>query len=158
MNINDEEDLGFINSLLERLHQADLKNFGSHIQLIYVAPGAQHVENIQTQNFGGATSGTLSPAPDKGGKWPDVFSTPEAMMLWQKVQQAGYVDANCQPLISRTQAAILAYEMAKRLDIKDKWKLFETLWRRRNMYRDYYDALNQGQSLEFRDELRAIFG
>ena len=74
------------------------------------------------------------------------------------MQDASYVDVNYQPLISRTQAAILAYEMAKRLGIKEKWKMFETLWHRRNMYRDYYDALNQGQSLEFRDELRAIFG
>lgn len=50
MNINDDEALGFLNRLLERLHQADLKNFGSHIQLVYVASGAQHIGNIQTQN------------------------------------------------------------------------------------------------------------
>lgn len=50
MNINDDEALGFLNCLLERLHQADLKNFGSHIQLVYVASGAQHVGSIQTQN------------------------------------------------------------------------------------------------------------
>ena len=50
MNINEEDALGFLNRLLEWLHQADLKNFGSHIHLIYVASGAQHVGNIQTQN------------------------------------------------------------------------------------------------------------
>ena len=50
MNINDEDALGFLNRLLEWLHQADLKKFGSHIQLVYVASGAQHVGNIQTQN------------------------------------------------------------------------------------------------------------
>ena len=44
MNINDDEALGFINRLLERLHQADLTNFGSHLQIVYVASGAQHVE------------------------------------------------------------------------------------------------------------------
>lgn len=45
MNTNDDEALGFINRLLERLHQADLTNFGSHLQIVYVASGAQHVEN-----------------------------------------------------------------------------------------------------------------
>ena len=30
------------------------------------------------------------------------------MALWEKVQKAGYVDDNYQPLISRTQAALLA--------------------------------------------------
>lgn len=50
MNINDEDALGFFNRLLDWLHQADLTHFGSHINLIYVASGAQHVGNIQTQN------------------------------------------------------------------------------------------------------------
>jgi len=46
MNINDDEAIGLINRLLEeRLHQADLTNFGSHLQIVYVASGAQHVEN-----------------------------------------------------------------------------------------------------------------
>jgi len=45
MNINDDEALGLINRLLERLHQADLTNFGSHLQIVYVASGGQHVEN-----------------------------------------------------------------------------------------------------------------
>ena len=45
MNINNEEEaLGLLNRLLERLHQADLTNFGSHLQIVYVASGAQHVE------------------------------------------------------------------------------------------------------------------
>jgi hypothetical protein len=44
MNMNDDEALGLINRLLERLHQADLTNFGSHLQIVYVASGAQHVE------------------------------------------------------------------------------------------------------------------
>ena len=88
---------------------------------------------------------------------PEVLGTEAAMELWQKVQEAGYVDDRYQPLISRTQSAILADEMAARLGIKEKWKAFETLWNRRNMYRDYHDALDQRQSLQFRDTLRALF-
>ena len=44
MSINNDEALGLLNRLLERLHQADLKNFGSHLQIVYVASGGQHVE------------------------------------------------------------------------------------------------------------------
>ena len=44
MNLNDDEAIGLINRLLEGLHQADLTNFGSHLQIVYVASGAQHVE------------------------------------------------------------------------------------------------------------------
>lgn len=52
MNITDDEALGFMERLLERLRQADLTNFGSHIEVVYVAPGAQHVDHIGTQVFG----------------------------------------------------------------------------------------------------------
>ena len=41
---NDEEALDFFNRLLDRLRQAGYDQHGSHFQLVYVAPGAQHVE------------------------------------------------------------------------------------------------------------------
>ena len=44
MNITDDEALGFMDRLLEWLRQADLTNFGSRIEVVYVAPGAQHVD------------------------------------------------------------------------------------------------------------------
>ena len=48
---NDEESLGFINRLLEQLHQADYKTLGSKIEIVYVASGGQHVDTIQSQNI-----------------------------------------------------------------------------------------------------------
>lgn len=86
-----------------------------------------------------------------------MLRTPEAMTLWKKAQSEGYVDANNQPLISRTQAALLADAIAKRLGIKDKWKVFEVLWNRKNMYKDYYQSLGQQQSLSFQDRLKQLF-
>ena len=155
MNINDEEEsLEFINRLLERLRQADFINHGSKIEVVYVASGGQHVDRVENQFIGYPAPGS---APKRGGGMPDMLSTEEAMALWEKVQKAGYVDDNYQPLISRTRAAVLADEIAERLEVKEKWKAFETLWNRRNMYRDYHDALNQRQSLQFRDKLRELF-
>ena len=78
------------------------------------------------------------------------------MTLWEKVQRAGYVDGNYKPLISRTQSALLADAMAERLGIREKWKVFEALWNRKNMYRDYYQALGQQKTLLFQDELKKV--
>ena len=85
-----------------------------------------------------------------------MLCTDEAMALWEKVQRAGYVDGNFQPLISRTQSALLADAMAERLGIREKWKVFEALWNRKNMYRDYYQALGQQKTLLFQDELKKV--
>ena len=38
----------------------------------------------------------------------DVLATDKAMVLWRKVQRAGYVDEHYQPLLSQTQVALLA--------------------------------------------------
>ena len=87
---------------------------------------------------------------------PEALRTEDAMVLWEKAQQAGYVDEHYQPLLSRTQAALLADAMAERLGIKEKWKGFEGLWNRKNMYKDYYNALNQKKSLTFQDALKLL--
>ena len=156
MNMNDDEAIGLLNRLLERLHQADLTNFGSHLQIVYVASGAQHVENQ-------INIGKTLPSPPCVGRekeasnLPEALSTEAAMALWKKAQAAGWVDANYQPLISRTQAALLADAMAERLGIKEKWKTFEALWHRKYMYHDYYRAMEQQQSLDFQDTMKRLF-
>ena len=157
MNINDDEALGLINRLLERLHQADMANFCSHLQIVYVASGGQYAE---TQiNFGK----TLPVPPCVGKKkgssnLPEVLATEAAMALWQKAQRAGYVDEHYQPLLSRTQAALMADAMSERLGTKEKWKVFEGLWNRKYMRSDYNLALTQKQSYEFQDKLKRLFG
>ena len=87
---------------------------------------------------------------------PSELSTPKAMKLWRKAQQAGFVDDNFQPLLSRTQSALLADVMAEHLGIRQRWKIFETFWHRNNMRSDYNLALSQRQSLDFRDKLKNI--
>lgn len=172
MNYNGEDhgeelsadDLNHLNRLLEQLHLADYKILGSIVLNIYKS-GSQHVDKVERQYITTSPSTSLTPDPSPKGEGsckeraavPEVLSTEAAMALWQKAQEAGYVDDGYQPAISRTQSAILADEMAMRLNIKDKWKAFETLWNRRNMYRDYHDALDQRQSLQFRDTLKVLF-
>ena len=160
MNLNDDEALGLINRLLEGLHQADLTNIGSHLQIVYVASGAQHVE---TQINVGAYPQPLPKGKGVDGaeaskSLPEVLATEAAMALWKKAQAAGWVDANYQPLISRTQAALLADAMAERLGIREKWKVFEGLWHRKYMRSDYNLALTRKVSLDFQNELKRLLG
>ena len=155
--------LKMVNELLEQLHRKDNNHQGSPV-FIY-APGSQYVEK---QINIGASPSTPKPQPlppsptgegerPRDGELPEVLATDEAMILWQKAQQAGYIDDHYQPLLSRTQSALLADAMAERLGIKEKWKVFEGLWNRKNMYRDYYKALNLQQSLAFQDEIKRLF-
>ena len=85
-----------------------------------------------------------------------MLATHEAMVLWRKVQEAGWTDDNYQPLLSRTQAALLADAMAERLGIRKKWKVFEGLWNRKYMRSDYNLALTRKGSLDFQDELKRM--
>ena len=151
-----------VNELLEQLHWTDHTNQGSKIEFVYVASGAQHVE---TQiNMGEKTLHKSETRPPCVGRekttsnLPEKLSTEAAMALWKKAQAAGWVDANYQPLISRTQAALLADAMAERLGIREKWKVFEGLWHRKYMRSDYNLALTRKVSLDFQNELKRLLG
>ena len=164
MEFNDDEIVALLNRLLEKLHQADSNHQGSIVLNIY-GKGSLHVNHVDNQNFYGdkwVKKKTLPDPPCVGrekctGELPEVLRVDKAMVLWRKAQDAGYVDDNYQPLISRTQAALLADAMAERLGIKEKWKVFEGLWNRKNMRGDYTRAMNQQQSLSFQDKLKRLF-
>ena len=152
--------LKMVNELLEQLHRKDKDHQGGIVFNIY-GKGSLHVDHVDTQNFYGDACPKPQKEKEKGKEetptLPPSLCTEQAMMLWRKAQAAGWIDDNYQPLLSRTQAALLADAMAVRLGIKEKWKVFEGLWNRKNMYRDYYKALNLQQSLAFQDEIKKLF-
>jgi len=147
-----------VNELLEQLHRTDKDHQGSTV--IVYAPGSQYVD--KQFNFGAypqpLPKGKGVDGAEASKSLPEVLATDEAMALWEKARAAGYVDDDYQPLISRTQAALLADAMAVRLGIREKWKVFETLWNRTKMYKDYYQAVEQKQFLPFQDRLKLLFG
>ena len=99
-NNKDNDLMDQLNRLLEWLHQSDGQHIGSHITLIKVEKGAQYVNHIGSQVFN-------TDEPDVSAKdhsptieppeLPEPLATPEAMVLWQKAQQAGYVNEHFQP-------------------------------------------------------------
>jgi hypothetical protein len=88
----------------------------------------------------------------------DVPSVLTESELWLKLQQAELVDADGQPTVSRTEAAMIADMLAERLGIANKWKFFEQLWHRNNMRGDYNTALDQRKTLKFQEQLKIILG
>ena len=159
MEFNDDEIVGLLNRLLEMLHQTDGNNQGSIVFNVY-SSGSLHVDHVDTQNFYGDACPKPQKEKEKGDidtpTLPPSLCTEQAMMLWRKAQAAGWIDDNYQPLLSRTQAALLANYMADKLGINDKWKIFEAFWNRKYMSSDYNLALNQQQSLDFQEELKEI--
>ena len=163
MEFSEEDFLGLFNRLFERLQQAGLvSGSNTHLHAVYVAKGGQYVNTQVTYPQPLTKGGEKGPQHDppmegRACELPEVLATDEAMVLWRKAQKAGYVGDDYQPLISRTQAALLADAMARRLGIKEKWKVFEGLWGRKYMRSDYNLSLTQQQSLDFQDELRRVF-
>ena len=89
------------------------------------------------------------------GDVPEVLADSEQ---WQMVIDAGLVDANGQPTVSRPEAALIADMLAERLGITNKGKFVEQLWHRNNMRGDYNTALYQRKSLKFQERLKIILG
>ena len=160
--------LKMVNELLEQLHRKEKDHQGGIVFNVY-SSGSLHVDHVDTQNFYGDAcpkTKTLPDPPCVGREKGDIdtptlpapLGTEQAMALWRKAQAAGWIDDNYQPLLSRTQAALLADAMAVRLGIKEKWKVFEGLWNRKYMRSDYNLALTRKGSLDFQDELKRLFG
>jgi hypothetical protein len=87
---------------------------------------------------------------------PEPLATPDGRLLLEKARNAGYLDAHYQPKLSNTKSAMLADEIAARLQIRNRWKVFEQFWNRHDMYKDNYEGHNQKQSLSFLDEIRTV--
>jgi len=82
------------------------------------------------------------PVPAKPTVLPPELSTEKAMKLWQLLQEAGYIDDNYQPRVSRPQAALIANKFFTVLDMEVQWSLFQDIWHRKNMRNDLSKARN----------------
>lgn len=87
---------------------------------------------------------------------PQELSTPQAMLIWKRLQENGLVDENYQPLVSRTKAAVMAGWILTLLKLDIGWSVFETLWQRENMRSDHSKGMNQPQIKAFQNQLKDI--
>ena len=131
-----------------------------HITNNYNAPIGQKIDHVDTIHFrmdgdGTFHFGTVSKLKQDRPLPPELTSN-EAKALFEKAREAGFLDEDFQPLVSRPQAALLAYEIARRLKIQNKWKVFEAFWHRNNMRNDYNEAMNQQQGGKMIEKLKAL--
>jgi hypothetical protein len=128
---------------------------GSVSGCVFAMPGSTVTQQTVTQQtVTQQTAITAAVVPhDERVEIPDVLTQSEP---WQELVEAGLIDENGQPTVSRPEAALMAYMLAGRLKIANKWKLFEQLWHRNNMRNDYNTALNQRKSLEFQERMKKL--
>lgn len=92
-------------------------------------------------------------------KLSDELTTDDAKKYWQRLQEAGFVDANYQllPETTRKQAMYIAELFAEQLGIKSKWKTFEQLWGITNLAQEKWDMQETGSTPSRSKEIDKIF-
>ena len=89
----------------------------------------------------------------------DKLASEEAMQYWKRLQQKGFVDADCHllPETTRKQAMYIAEVFAERLGIGSKWKTFERLWGISNLAQEKWDFQQTGTLPSRSKEIDRIF-
>ena len=126
--------------------------------VVYVQGSYVDVHDNEVVNLSIDKAGSVSIGEGQQGASAAVPAVLAESELWQRLKDARLVDEHGQPLVSRPEAALMAYMLAERLHIDQKWKFFEQLWHRKNMRNDYNTALEQRKSLDFQDRLKELLG
>ena len=90
---------------------------------------------------------------------PEELQTLQAEDLLGKLREAGMVDARMQPIgLSNAEKGILAFELARRLDIQNQWQVFATLWGTTpgTLRSAYNRAIEQQKTMLFIEKLKNI--
>ena len=97
---------------------------------------------------------------EKGGTAvPDVLASEEAQIYWERLQEAGFTDADHQLLsgVSRKQAMYIALTFAEKLNLTSKWKPFEQLWNKRNLAQEKWNMTETGIMPSRYEEIEELF-
>ena len=92
---------------------------------------------------------------------PEELQTLQAEDLFGKLREAGMVDARMQPIgLSNAEKGILAFELARRLDIQNQWQVFATLWGTTpgTLRSAYNRAIEQQKTMLFIEKLKNVLG
>ena len=87
---------------------------------------------------------------------PSELDNDKARNILQRFVDAGMLDGQFQPLVSRAQAALIADAVSMRLNIVKKWKVFESLWKRKNIRNDYNKAFSQTTVHKYLTKINSI--
>lgn len=93
------------------------------------------------------------------GEIPDELCTAEARALHEKLVDADMLDKNWQPVsLSNAEKGTLAEYIAEKLNLRNKWKLFGTLWKidSETLRTAKARGLDQDKTWKFREQLKAL--
>lgn len=133
------EDLsdGNLDYFYERVHRRNLIQIGMfpHLKEEYeeFLKGNDHPWEKATPQAAGV-------GETAAGREPAVLFTPEAMRMWQALQQAEMIDEDYQPMLSMRKASVIASVMGGRLGMSPLWEPFEMLWDAKNLGNSYSQA------------------
>ena len=96
---------------------------------------------------------------DRAARMSDELKGEEGLAVLKNLQKHGLLDKNFYPLdLSSSESAVLAYQIAIVLDIKEMWKVFSDLWNiTPNALRAAYNrGMEQKKTMKFLDEITPL--
>ena len=96
---------------------------------------------------------------DPAARMSDELKGEKGMAVLKNLQKHGLLDENFYPLeLSNSESAVLAYQIAIVLDIKEMWKVFSDLWNiSPNALRAAYNrGMEQKKTIKFLDEITPL--
>ena len=101
---------------------------------------------------------TLISGVDSCIEFPKELQSEEAQAMLEKAKEVGWLDNNLQPILSSTEAAVLAVYIADKLNFREVWKVFGALWHRSagTMRAKYNLAQKQIKNLDFQDKIKEV--
>ena len=96
---------------------------------------------------------------DPAARMSDELKGERGLAVLKNLQKHGLLDKNFYPLdLSSSESAVLAYQIAIALDIKEMWKVFSDLWNiSPNALRAAYNrGMEQKKTIKFLDEITPL--
>ena len=114
----------------------------------------EHVENCYVNGIAKKKNDD-----DPAARMSDELKGEEGLAVLKNLQKHGLLDEDFYPMgLSNSESAVLAYQIAIALDIKEMWKVFSDLWNiSPNALRAAYNrGMEQKKTIKFLDEITPL--
>lgn len=124
---------------------------------INVTGNACYIEYVENYYENGIAKKKNDDDPE--ARMSDELKGEKGQVILKNLQKHGLLDENFYPLeLSNSESAVLAYQIAIALDIKEMWKVFSDLWNiSSNALRAAYNrGMEQKKTIKFLDEITPL--
>ena len=124
---------------------------------INVTGNACYIEYVENYYENGIAKKKNDDDPE--ARMSDELKGEKGQVILKNLQMHGVLDENFYPLeLSNSESAVLAYQIAIALDIKEMWKVFSDLWNiSPNALRAAYNrGMEQKKTIKFLDEITPL--